>query len=241
MSNAPMPHVPPSFGDDYWLQQSPININRTYYTPDLPSITVAYPSQLTGVLVAEDNLFVDAGQSAGVEFDGVFCPLLKLHFHDRSEHLIDGQDADLEAHFVHRIPNYPDASPSSLLVIGAFLDLPSIPLPRKGKRGAAATAVSLTQLEFVRKILGAGKQPEPGARITFDPNLFVPQSSPLAYYRYEGSLTTAPYAELVSWVVLRDHRPLDNPSQDPIHSQTDHSARVVEPLNRRFVLRNFEV
>jgi carbonic anhydrase len=58
----------------------------------------------------------------------------------------------------------------------------------------------------------------------------------LSSFRYEGSLTTAPYTEPVSWLVLQHHRAILPASLH--HFQTRFPAgdsRPVQPLNGRTV------
>ena len=62
----------------------------------------------------------------------------------------------------------------------------------------------------------------------------------LSHYRYEGSLTTEPFNEFVSWVVLRDKVAVKAGDIKPITAHAQHDARPTQPLNRRFVLRSFK-
>ena len=82
----------------------------------------------------------------------------------------------------------------------------------------------------------AGGRPDTG--ISANPNDYLPDDT-RHYYRYEGSLTTPPYTEDVSWVVLRDPLLLPEHEVATLIERYGADARLPQPLNRRFVLANF--
>jgi carbonic anhydrase len=58
----------------------------------------------------------------------------------------------------------------------------------------------------------------------------------LSTFRYQGSLTTAPYSEPVSWLVLAQHRKVAAESLTGYRNLfPDGDAREVQPLNGRRV------
>ncbi len=59
------------------------------------------------------------------------------------------------------------------------------------------------------------------------------------YYRYEGSLTTDPFSETVSWVAFRRPKKIKRNLLERLIEGFGHHARLLQPLPRRFVLRNF--
>jgi carbonic anhydrase len=59
------------------------------------------------------------------------------------------------------------------------------------------------------------------------------------YYRYEGSLTTPPYEENVSWVIYKEPLLLPKPELNELIKLFRHPARLPQGLNRRFLLANF--
>src|SRR5262245_10474734 len=66
--------------------------------------------------------------------------------------------------------------------------------------------------------------------VTFYPKHCLPRA--LKFFRYEGSLTTSPYTEVVSWVVFRDPVPRVAHDIEEIRRRTMHDARPTQPLNR---------
>ncbi|PSL53518.1 carbonic anhydrase [Saccharothrix carnea] len=56
------------------------------------------------------------------------------------------------------------------------------------------------------------------------------------FHRYEGSLTTGDFDEIVSWVVMNDPVQVEDPALRAfVRTHADH-PRPVQPVNRRFVL-----
>jgi carbonic anhydrase len=233
---APFPERP-------WYQQSPIKIrpDSTYYAPELAPLAFDYPTVL-GTLDGQ-NFIVDRGSGASVQFDGMTCPLQRVHFHAPSEHVVAGERADLEVHLVHEIPQYPEAYASAYLVVAVLLSV--------GPATARAGASALPLGEWLQRRLsarpGAPQPANPGdnpmPRPPADPlSLPLPDFLPvdLAYYRYEGSLTTAPFDELVTWIVLRERAALDDERTLKIELSTLLGMRLVQPLDRRYVLRSFD-
>jgi carbonic anhydrase len=58
----------------------------------------------------------------------------------------------------------------------------------------------------------------------------------LSTFRYDGSLTTAPYTEGVSWLILRQHRAVTDAVVDGFEKLFPKgNARKLQPLNNRTV------
>jgi len=57
-------------------------------------------------------------------------------------------------------------------------------------------------------------------------------------FRYEGSLTTPPCSEIVTWNVFVHPTELSSEEIEAFASLYPNDARPVQPLNRRFVLDN---
>ena len=218
---------------EYWPQQSPINIEATHHT-DLEPLDFKYPAKVVGTFVPSGhgaNFELKASNKAHLRFEGQDCRLVKLHFHARSEHKVNGQDYPLEIHLIHEIPK--PTSGSKFVVVGVFLE----------EVARAATPEAL--LEFAKFFSGfpksgskrAASATPPSGEVEFAPLTCLPADK--GYYRYEGSLTTEPFNEFISWVVLRDKVAVKASDIRPITAHALHDARPVQPLNRRFVLRSF--
>lgn len=105
--------------------------------------------------------------------------LLQVHFHTSSEHELDGKQFPMEMHMVHK------AQDSSLAVLGWFID-----------EGDAHEELGKLWQDLPRH---AGQSTKP-----YQINLgaFHPKGTEL--FAYQGSLTTPPCSEGVSWLVAQD-------------------------------------
>ena len=158
--------------------------------------------------------------AATAVLDGRPHELVQLHAHAPSEHVVDGRPASGEVHVVHR------AADGSLAVVGLLVQVgdhspawepvvaavvAEAPRPR-----AAGPADDLAALASATTETGARIDPRGGAPRTGDDDLddsdddrdaprvdlatLLPAT--LDHVRYDGSLTTPPCTEGVSWAVL---------------------------------------
>ncbi|PCC67791.1 carbonic anhydrase [Nannocystis exedens] len=209
-------------------QQSPIKLNtlKSYYAPELRPLEFQY-TKVAGTLVGEELVLDRAGPVSQVVFDGMKCPLRKLHFHAPGEHRIDGMIAELELHLVHEILEYPDAYPSAYLFVGVML------APTTDKTAPVHALAPWLRGHFDgRAVTRAARDARQDYEI--DPSIYLPEDR--AYFRYEGSMTTGDTEEIVTWTVLRDPKAVEGPGPLQLDPKT---SRLVQPLMRRYVLRNF--
>lgn len=176
--------------------QSPINILTSRAVKGKHKVKFHYRSSKEHV----DNLghtvkvTYDAGSS--LDYDGERFDLVQFHFHTPSEHLMDGVTYPMEMHLVHAQHDQPD----HLLVVGVLF-----------KEGDANRLLSRLIADVPEH---AGEHTDKDVRLDAS-TIFKPGEG---YYHYEGSLTTPPYSESVTWLVL-----------DQVH---EASAEQIETLNR---------
>jgi carbonic anhydrase len=211
--------------------QSPIDIRprKAAFAPGLPELVVKYPQHVDVRVhyVSKDSAGNPAGCSirgkeevveaevpagaAAVELGGVRYELVQFHFHTLSEHLIDGHRFPVEQHFVHRGPN------GETLVVGLFL-----------VGGGAGNTLQ----DAVLRELPAECGPEHEA----SGDLFASLPRDRSTFRYDGSLTTSPFTEPVSWLVLQHPFAVAQATIDRYHGLfPDGDAREPQPLNGRVV------
>lgn len=138
--------------------------------------------------------------------------LLQFHFHTPSEHVRDGRRFPAEQHWVHR------GEDGSTLVLGLFL-------AGNGRGGTVQDRV----LERLPDECGEEVQVN---------GLDLARALPhdLDTFRYSGSLTTSPYTEPVSWLVLARHRKIATTTIDRLQALFPNGdARDLQPLNGRTV------
>lgn len=211
--------------------QSPISLSTRDARRDrgLPELVIDYPhdvdvrvryvsrdaSDPTGCATRGREETVEAEVPAGaaaVQLGDRRYELLQFHFHTPSEHVLDGHRFPLEQHWVHR------GSDGSTLVLGLFLS--------GGSRGGTVQDRVLEQLPDE-----CGDDVEVSG---LDLAGALPRD--LDTLRYSGSLTTSPYTEQVSWLVLTRHRAIASATID--RSQAlfpGGNARDLQPLNGRTV------
>jgi carbonic anhydrase len=212
------------------LHQSPIHIrSRDAVTaPGLPALEIDYPrhvdlrvhyvrkdeSDPAGCSVRGREEVVEAEVpegAAGLMIGGTRYELLQFHFHTPAEHQLDWNRFPIEQHFVHRGPN------GETLVVALFL-------APGGSGGTVQDAV----------LSGLPEECGPEREVAGDLAAALPRE--LSTFRYEGSLTTSPYSEPVSWFVLAKRRLVEATSVKGYRQLfPEGDAREPQPLNGRVV------
>ena len=142
-------------------------------------------------------------------FSGTDYSAAQFHFHSPSEHLLNERQYPLEAHFVHR------SADGRLLVLGVFFE--------EGHTNAA--------LEETWKSMEEKK----GSEVRIPVMDFFPRD--LSYVTYQGSLTTPPCSEGVTWIVLRTPVEADRSQLSFLQKITGGpNNRPVQSLNSRSLL-----
>jgi len=229
----------------YWPQQSPVDLAdavRTKFANNY--IKFDYPSKLIGTLKKDPppddhgfNLVLKPNSAASIIVDGSKCSLKKIHFHARSEHRNAGRDYAMEIHLVHEIDEPKNGS--TLVVLGVFID-------EKKKHDSTPKSFRIINTllatpEVKSRILSMLQNTNElleDLEITFNPSHCLPDNRK-KFFRYEGSLTTAPFTESVSWIVFRNPIRAVADDIEEIRALANHTARPIQPINRRFILRSF--
>ena len=141
--------------------------------------------------------------------------LVELHYHAPSEHTIDGESAAAELHFVHR------AEDGLLAVVGVLLEV------------GGTTSRGLES--FVHHAPTEVCENRPVDGVELDLRAILPTE--LAYYAYDGSLTTPPVTEGVRWFLLQHTVPIRPEDLERLEAVHRGNNRPVQPLNARWILR----
>lgn len=211
-------------------QQSPIHIKSPIVANYGKPLKTRWSKNLDGTLEDDHGKLkvkFSGDKNEKVSFDGRDFQIAEFHFHHKSEHFIEGKQFQMELHIVHQNCEPDDGK---LGVIGIMIE-------------ADNSATSIPKL--IEGIVTFQKDDSCSCS-TFktDPNEWLPkdkQGKPLTdhYYRYEGSLTTGEYDEIVSWIVLKEPLRLPRKEINKLIRCVSEPARLPQPLNRRFVLANF--
>jgi carbonic anhydrase len=194
------------------VEQSPIDIPAS--TP-LNSADISFKYQPSAVNIFNNGhtIQVNYDQGSSIALNGVPYDLIQFHFHAASEHAIGGQHQPIELHLVHR------NAQGGLAVIGVLL--------RSGSENAAYTSV------FQNLPQQAG-QPAPVAGASVDANTLLPGQR--SYWRYNGSLTTPPCSEGVTWLVMNTPVELSDAQIARFTAIFQHNQRPVQPFHTRIFL-----
>ena len=211
--------------------QSPVALSRRRArpAPGLPGLALDYPDEVdvrlryvsrdaddpAGCTTRGHEETVEAEVpegAAALHLGDARYELVQFHFHTPSEHVLDGERFPVEQHWVHR------GEDGSTLVLGLFLTA--------GGRGRSVQDRVLRQLPEE-----CGEEVEVRG---LDLRASLPRT--LTTLRYSGSLTTAPYTEGVSWLVLARPRALATETVDRLRALfPEGNARELQPLAGRTV------
>lgn len=139
--------------------------------------------------------------------------LVEFHFHEPSEHTVDGERAALEAHLVHRAPDGSLAVVGVMIQAGAENPLLAGIWPHLPERPGESTTLRSASLS---------------------PADLLPADR--ASWRYPGSLTMPPCTEGVEWVVLRSLVEASAEQVASFRAILSGNNRPVQPLNGRRIL-----
>lgn len=160
------------------------------------------------------QVYCDPGNSITAE--GTTWSLAQFHFHTPSEHKLNGVAYDMEVHLVH-------TAGKKNLVLGVFL-----------KQAKSPNAL----IQRIWDLAGEEEDATVKSEGSFNPQGLLPRGD-TKLFRYDGSLTTNPFSETVTWYVCAT--PIEvsqaqiNAFKRKLHSEVKTSARPIQPLNSRTI------
>jgi|GEM_PF-4836945 len=217
--------------------QSPVMLQSngaSVQISDLPDPEFHYPNNLKMDVTADDHTVkctpIPGSKPAYMMLDGTRWDFKQFHTHTPGENCIDNKKAPLEIHIVHQNP-----ISQKLLVIGVLVN-----------RGTVNTQSALTPLiSILKQATHAAKasdadhetnleEPEKIGVVTL--NLYNILPADKCTFRFQGSLTTPPYTEGVSWIVMRNTITVAPAFIQQVISLTQpNTARETQNLNNRIV------
>ena len=192
-------------------RQSPVDIQKTEKA-DLPAIQFDYKPSPLRIVDNGHTIMVTYAAGSSIRVGNARYELKQFHFHRPSEARIHGQSYDMELHLVHA-----DAA-GHLAVVAVLLEhgkeSPLVrelwkDIPKEKEKEALLEAVQIDVAELL-----------PGDR---------------GYYTFEGSLTTPPCSENVTWFVLKRAVPISADEIAQFSELYPRDARPTQPLNDRVV------
>jgi carbonic anhydrase len=194
-------------------QQSPVDIEAAVKS-QLPPLKLNWAKSADTIVNNGHTIQLNFAEGSTLTLGDAKYKLAQVHFHRPSEHQIGGKNFPMEAHFVHR------ADSGALAVVGVLM--------ATGRPNAAFARVAATMPPKE----GPPIKADPG----FNPNAMLPAK--LGYYRYPGSLTTPPCAEIVEWLLLADPTQVADADVAAFAKLYPMNARPVQKDNRRYVLKS---
>jgi carbonic anhydrase len=192
--------------------QSPLDI-RGPFVKARATVNADYKEGPLKIINDGQTIQVNVAAGSKLRVDSMPYDLLQFHFHRPSEEKIDGKPMAMVMHFVHK-----NAS-GKLVVLGVLL-----------KEGNENPGIK-TIWDNLPKAEGLEFSPE---GVNFNPGNLLPRE--FDFFSYEGSLTTPPCTEGVSFFILKT--PV-NVSNDQINKfPFKNNARPVQPRNGREIVMN---
>ncbi len=194
------------------VRQSPINIDN------VPGLKLGKPRthyskaplRLTN---NSHTIMMSYPKGSYVEWEGEVFDLVQLHFHHPSEHLVQGKRYEMEIHMVHKTEDHQYA------VIAI--------LANHGKGNETIQNLWNHIPAQIDQVLV-----EPDQWI--DANGLFPDSN--TYYYYNGSLTTPPCTENVTWFVLEEPIEVSKDQIEYFRKFIEHNARPAQKIKHRIVV-----
>ena len=200
-------------------QQSPINIVMPRHGHEQEDLQFHYqPTPLT-IRNNGHTIQVNYGTGSSLRLNGKTYQLRQFHFHDPSEHHIDGKGYPMEMHLVHQDEG------GHVLVVGVLVTF--------GRENPVFARVG----DWMQKHTGQ-RFPSKGQEVTTDLtfNLMDVLPHETHHFSYYGSLTTPPCSEGVQWIVLKTHIEISQIQAARFMTTIGPNARPLQPLNQRELL-----
>ncbi|MCL4117052.1 UNVERIFIED_CONTAM: hypothetical protein GTU68_062078 [Idotea baltica] len=190
--------------------QSPIDVTHVINT-NLKALDLHYSGQVTKLSNNGHTLQATVTGNNVLMIDGDPYTLKQFHFHTPSENRIDGKQFPLEAHFVHVDKD------GHIAVLAVMFE-----------QGEANTSLA--------KLIAT--VPDKGETVALKESFNISDLVPSLkqYYHFNGSLTTPPCTEGVSWFLLKQPSTLSKEQDDLLIKAMGHNSRPVQKNNARIII-----
>lgn len=195
-------------------RQSPIDISNTKKA-DLPPIQFDYRPSPLHIINNGHTIMINYIGDSSIRVGDKHYKLKQFHFHKPSEEKIRGKSYDMVVHFVHA-----DAD-GNLAVVAVLLE--------KGEDNSLIR-------ELWTDLPKEKEKEELLDNVSINPANLLPIDR--GYYTFQGSLTTPPCSENVTWFVLKHPVTLSVDEIEEFGKLYRHDARPTQPLNGRSVLES---
>ncbi len=193
------------------LYQSPIDLSSSTVPEKEGNIEIKYNDTPLVINNNGHTIQIDYQPGSYAVIDQEKYELKQFHFHTPSEHTIEGEASALELHLVHQNEQ------GKLAVIGVFIE--------EGKNHTSLATIwnNISGKEGIEKVAGE----------MINASDFLPTET--AYYHYQGSLTTPPCSENVSWNVMKKFLTASRQQIEQFMDLYPMNARPIQEHNERIV------
>ncbi len=194
--------------------QSPIDV-ASLVEAELSPIVFQYHGVPLDIVNNGHTIKVNYAPGSSVIVNGHTSNLLQFHFHTPSENTVKGQFFAMEAHLVH------SDDVGNLSVVGVLFE-----------EGSSNPFIEGLWGHMPEKTGVSKSLPE----VTVNVTDMLPAKK--SYYRFNGSLTTPPCSEGVSWMLLKNPVPVSKAQAVKFHTLMGvDNNRPIQPVNARPVLQ----
>jgi carbonic anhydrase len=191
--------------------QSPIDIpDADVRKGDIPPLLFNYKAVPVRIIDTGHTIQVNYPPGSFLTVEGKRFELVEFHFHKPSEEKVNGKGHEMSAHLVHKGSN------GKLAVVAVFLD-------QGNENEVIKTLWKNLPVTKGKEVLVDSAQ--------INALQLLPKNKD--YYRYEGSLTTPPCTENVTWLVLKTPTQVSGDQIARFGRIYPNNARPVQPRNDR--------
>jgi carbonic anhydrase len=181
----------------------------------LPKLTFHYEPAPLNIMHTGYGIQVPYAPGSYLSLGEQRYDLRQFHFHSPSEHAINGQLWAGELHLVHQNES------GQLAVVAVLL--------QSGSSRNQASAMQASFAKLSRYLPGVGEKVRTGEWM--NARSLLPANT--STYRYQGSLTTPPCSESVTWLVLSEPVNLSAEQIAQYQSLLNHNNRPLQPRHQR--------
>jgi carbonic anhydrase len=189
-------------------RQSPVDLAAAVEGPPADLALDYQPGPLTFIDI-HWTLQIKPESGSRMMYEGSPYELVEAHFHTPAEHPIGGGRADLESHFVHM------GKDGSLAVVAVLWDA------APGEHPIDSLVTAIPDVEGGTTVSHGAHDLEP----------LIPFGS--RTYRYDGSRTTPPCDENVSWIVMERRGSVGTRAVEAFMARYGEDSRPIQALNGR--------
>lgn len=201
--------------------QSPINIEISKVTDEKQAITLAEQISLNydqAIFTVENNGHTIQANTTSVDnsllINNKEFKLTDIQFHSPSEHQLNGQYFDMEAHLYH------ESEDGEQAIIALFVE---------------SGTENVVLAEMWDEMPTDGEEAARVLKNPIDLQLLLPEEK--SVYQYVGSLTTPPCTEGVNWLILEQPIEMSDEQINRFSSIFLQNNRPIQKLNNRDVLK----